>query len=502
MDELRSAPGPAKRASPQGADPLVGRLINERYKVQALIARGGMGRVYRAEQAPLGRLVALKVLTAPANEEHEPDFQKRFFLQASIASKLTHPNTVTIHDYGKTEDDVYYIAMELLEGRTLHRALRDEGPFSAERAAHVVRQMCRALREAHALGVIHRDLKPANVFLLNHGDERDFVKVLDFGLVKNLAEKAEQLTKTGLFMGSPKYMSPEQVRGERVDPRVDVYALGVVMCELLTGRVPFDDTHSVNILMAHVHDDLPPLEVLNPAVHVPAQLEKIVRKCLAKEPDDRWSNVDEILVALKQFSDADASLPGDARLLAASGTRASSFAVGEAVRLGGAPENGNGGELADKRVAPRPFAQAAHASASSAPLFLALIFILTGIGGFIALTHSSESEPGAREALPSSQPVASSEGARASEAPLDARTVLVSLRSTPPGAMVVVGDKQYGPTPTEVELSGQEAEAGREVTFRFRRTGYRALTISRRIRGARLSVEATFMDRVGGADSP
>ena len=169
-----------------GEDPLVGRVINDRFKVLAVIARGGMGKVYRAEQAPLGRLVALKVLNPNYQGEHDPDFHKRFFLEASIASKLTHPNTVTIFDYGRTDDDIYYIAMELLEGRTLHRALRDEGPFDASRAMHIARQICRSLREAHALIVIPRDIKPANVFLVHHGDVSDFVTVLDFGLVKNL----------------------------------------------------------------------------------------------------------------------------------------------------------------------------------------------------------------------------------------------------------------------------------------------------------------------------
>ena len=123
------------------------------------------------------------------NGDNDPEFHKRFFLEASIASKLTHPNTVTIFDYGKTDDEIYYIAMELLEGRTLHRALREEGPFPPERTMHIARQICRSLREAHSIGVIHRDLKPANVYLVQHGDESDFVKVLDFGLVKNLDDK-------------------------------------------------------------------------------------------------------------------------------------------------------------------------------------------------------------------------------------------------------------------------------------------------------------------------
>ncbi len=230
-------------------DPLLGRSINGRFKITSLIARGGMGRVYRAEQSPLGRICAVKVLNPNYSGEHDPEFHKRFFLEASIASKLTHPNTVTIFDYGRTDDDVYFMAMEYLDGKTLHRAIREAGAFPEERVGHIARQICRALREAHAHGVIHRDLKPANIYLVSHGDEDDFVKVLDFGLVKNVSERdeAEDLTQTGLFMGSPKYMAPEQIRGDRVDARTDVYSLGIILYEMLTGKVPFDKSNSVNI---------------------------------------------------------------------------------------------------------------------------------------------------------------------------------------------------------------------------------------------------------------
>jgi serine/threonine protein kinase len=310
----------AKASEPRGSapDPMIGRTINDRFRIVSLIARGGMGKVYRAEQAPLGRQIALKVLEATYEGDNDPEFHKRFFLEASTQSKLTHPNTVTIFDYGKTDDDVYFIAMELLEGRTLHRYLRDEAPLSAAKATHIARQICRSLREAHSLGIIHRDLKPANVFLVTHGEQHDFVKVLDFGLVKDLGDKGEDLTQTGLFMGSPKYMSPEQIRGDRVDGRADIYALGVLLYEMLTGRAPFERANSVNILMAHVHEDVPPMATHN--VEVPYGLEQLVRRSMAKAPGDRFASMDEMLSALTHVAteqglavsrSGDASLSGE-----------------------------------------------------------------------------------------------------------------------------------------------------------------------------------------------
>ncbi len=318
----RPPPGPASTSKSSAPDPLLGRTIDGRYTVTGLIARGGMGKVYRAEQAPLGRTVALKVLNPSYAGEQDPEFHKRFFLEASIASKLTHPNTVTIFDYGRTDDDVYYMAMELLEGATLHRALREGGPMPEDRAAHIARQICRSLREAHAHGVIHRDLKPANIFLVVHGDEHDFVKVLDFGLVKNVSEsRGEDITQTGLFMGSPKYMAPEQIQGDRVDARTDIYSLGIILYEMLTGRVPFDRSSSVNILMAHVSEAVPPLRTMNPDIQVSEGMEHAVLRCLEKDLTRRFASMDELLQGLKSISptssgtqevrsaDASASIP-------------------------------------------------------------------------------------------------------------------------------------------------------------------------------------------------
>ncbi|WP_434041988.1 MULTISPECIES: serine/threonine protein kinase [Sorangium] len=293
--EVTGSSRTSKAAAP---DPLLGRVINGRFKVVSVIARGGMGKVYRAEQAPLGRICALKVLSPKYDGDHDPEFHRRFFLEASTAAKLTHPNTVTVFDYGQSDDDIYYIAMEYIEGKTLHRVLREEGPFPEARAAHIARQICRSLREAHGLGVVHRDLKPGNVLLVDHEDEHDHVKVLDFGLVKDI-ESGENLTQQGLFMGSPKYMAPEQISGSDVSPRTDIYALGVMMYEMLTGHVPFDKGASVGTLMSHVNDPVPPMQTYNPQLSISQTMEGIVHRCLEKDPAQRFSSMNELVAALK-----------------------------------------------------------------------------------------------------------------------------------------------------------------------------------------------------------
>ncbi|MBX3271284.1 MAG: serine/threonine protein kinase [Sandaracinaceae bacterium] len=468
-----------------------------------------MGKVYRAEQAPLGREVALKVLNPNYSGDSDPEFHKRFFLEASTCSKLTHPNTVTIFDYGRTDDDIYYIAMELLEGRTLHRVLRDDGPMSAPRAMHIARQVCRSLREAHGLGVIHRDLKPANIFLVMHGDEKDFVKVLDFGLVKDLDETGEDLTQTGLFMGSPKYMSPEQIRGEKVDARADVYALGVILYEMITGKVPFDRPNSVNILMAHVHEAPPPLKELHPGCDAGPALEAIVMKSLAKNPDERYTTMDEFLVALKETaSDQGFSV-----------TRSTDLASQEIAAAGITGQFGaSDGQLpayltglsesapAALPSAPPPSVELGERPTSyRLPLIFAFVgalgLALAGIVALIAASGGDEPEPRPVVALPettprentSTEPITTRPtGTNDTTSPPAVQTAIVALRSTPLGARVLVDDVQIGVTPTEIEWTGADAELGRRVTFLFRLDGHRDYSVTRVITGNRLEITATL----------
>jgi len=293
---------PAEEQVPPSAeepDELLGKTIGGRFKILDRVARGGMGKVYRAEQAPLGRICALKVLSPSYKGDGNPEFTKRFLLEASTASKLSHPNTVTIFDYGQ-DGELYYIAMEFIEGRTLFRVLREAGgPIGEARTLRVAQQICRSLREAHQLGLVHRDLKPGNILVTDHGDEKDVVKVLDFGLVKDLSGNHEDLTQQGMFMGSPKYMAPEQVTGDEITARTDIYSLGVLIFEMLTGKVPFGGT-GMATLMAHVNNAPPKMkDVAPPGTRISDGIDDVVTRCLKKSPDDRYQSMKDLLHALK-----------------------------------------------------------------------------------------------------------------------------------------------------------------------------------------------------------
>ncbi|WP_437712520.1 protein kinase [Sorangium sp. So ce448] len=285
-------------ARSNGQDPLIGATIADRYRIISLIARGGMGRVYRAEQFALGRVCALKLLLPDERFEQDPEFFRRFSREAATAARLTHPNSVTVFDYGRDDPrGIYFMAMEYIAGRTLHRVLHDEGALPEARAGRIARQICRALAEAHGLGLVHRDLKPGNVLLVDQEDEKDFVKVLDFGLVKDVSgRQLDELTQRGVFIGSPKYTAPEQAMGHELSPRADIYALGVLLYEMLCGRAPFDRKVAAATLMAHVSEPPPPLA--DGALVSPA-MTAIVMRCLEKSPDRRFQSMRECLTALK-----------------------------------------------------------------------------------------------------------------------------------------------------------------------------------------------------------
>jgi len=277
------------------ADPLIGMTINQRFIISTKIGAGGMGAVYRAKQLGMNRDVAIKVLLRELTENEV--VLRRFHLEALAVSKLKHPNTIQIYDFGETADGLLYIAMELLEGRPLAKVLQEEREFAVDRALHIIEQTAKALREAHSKGIVHRDLKPDNIFLQAVGEDGDFAKVLDFGVAKVAEGDGQQktLTKAGSIFGTPKYMSPEQSRGAEIDARSDIYSIGIILYELLTGRVPFNAENPLGILIKHLQEVPPPFQTLRPDLVVPEQVERFVHRMLAKQADQRPQTAEAVI---------------------------------------------------------------------------------------------------------------------------------------------------------------------------------------------------------------
>jgi eukaryotic-like serine/threonine-protein kinase len=289
---------------------LINTLFDGRYRVVRKLGAGGMADVYLAEDEELGRRVAIKIL----NDRHANDeqFVERFRREAKNAAGLSHPNIVSIYDRGEAEG-TYYIAMEYLDGRSLKEQLVARGPMPIADAIHFARQILNALRFAHRKGVVHRDIKPHNVMV--DGDQR--LKVTDFGIAR---AGASQMTEAGAIVGTAQYLSPEQARGAAVDQRSDLYSIGVVLYEMLTGEVPFTGDTPVEIAMKHLSDTPRPPSTLRP--EIPPDLDMIVLRALAKNPDDRFQTADEMDAELARVADGGSvtTITADAATAVLSGT--------------------------------------------------------------------------------------------------------------------------------------------------------------------------------------
>src|SRR5580692_7233883 len=264
-----------------------GTVIDGRYRVISRVGSGGMADVYCAEDTQLGRRVAVKLLHERFAQDEE--FVERFRREASSAASLSHANIVNVYDRGEW-GDTYYIAMEYLDGRSLDSIVREEAPLPPERAIEITEQVLRASRFAHSRGVVHRDLKPHNVIM----DAEGRIKVTDFGIAR---AGASEITQTGSIMGTARYLSPEQAQGHAVGPRSDLYAIGVMLYELLTGSVPFEGESVVAIALRHLSEPPRPPSTLVPSIS-PA-LDAIVLHALAKDPEHRFADADAFLAALE-----------------------------------------------------------------------------------------------------------------------------------------------------------------------------------------------------------
>ncbi|RKH32052.1 serine/threonine protein kinase [Corallococcus praedator] len=457
---------PRKGAPADVTDPLLGRVLNERFRILETLGAGGMGRVYKAMQAPLDRLVALKVLNPQySGEGKDPGFQKRFFLEASVTAKLRHPNTVTVIDYGKTEDGIYYIAMEYLEGLTLSQLLTQEGPLPWDRALSIAQQVARSLREAHKVGLIHRDLKPANVMVLNQETDHDVVKVLDFGLVKSFLGDANMkedttLTQAGVILGSPQYMAPEQARNI-ADPRSDVYSLGVVLYQILMGRPPFQAAQSIDVIVKHINDPPPSFHTIWPDHGVPPEVETLVMKCLAKRPVDRYASMDAVLQGMRAAASASGvsgvfSSPRTGLNTVGSGPHSGPH-TGPHALVGSGPNTVALDISVDEQSAPQ--------KKSGKGLGIALFggCVLLGIAAAaVFVLRSTQAPPPVVQTSPRPVPVARApvdeiplerepSTAPATPPPAAPKPVRFQVVSDPPGAEVTVNGTVRGTTPMEFE---------------------------------------------------
>ena len=466
------------------ADPLIGRVLNDRFRILSPLGSGGMGKVYKAVQTPLDRVVALKILNPNFPAEKDPAFKRRFFLEASLTSKLRHPNTVTVIDYGQTEDGIYFIAMEYMEGQTLAEVLAHEKTLPWRRVLDIAQQICRSLREAHKLGVIHRDLKPANVMLLNEADH-DMVKVLDFGLVKSfLAADGQsgdpEVTQNGVFLGSPQYMAPEQARNV-ADPRSDVYSLGILVYQMLAGRPPFQGKDYLEVIFQHMKELPRPVRELNPNAEVPPEVEAVVLRCLQKDPTARYQSMDEVLEALREAAHLTgmSNIFPERRATTGSGPISTS---GIHARTGSGPMSTSGlhaRSISGPVTAPRAQVdreieiEDAGEQKKGGKLLPALLFVSAVLLGFVVvwllLPKGEQAQvvttPPPQQAPVPAPVVAAPKPPEPQPAP-EKKLVRFHVSTEPAGAHVFIGRHDMGATPTVFEIAaGSDGMANAEMVL-------------------------------------
>jgi serine/threonine-protein kinase len=425
----------ARSAATTRPDAMVGLTLLGRYEVTRKIGEGGMGAVYEARHVLIGKRVAIKVLLDKYAQKE--NVIRRLQQEARLASSIGHPNIVDITDFGKTEDGRTFVVMEYLDGESLAQLIAREGPIPPERALAVTRQVADALAAAHGKGIIHRDVKPENVFLCKR-DERDYVKVVDFGISKSLKPgeqepESPRLTQTGMVLGTPLYMSPEQARGEdQLDHRIDVYALGMILYEMITGEVPFRGTNYLGIISQVLTQDVVPPRLLRPDLAISEACERVILKAMAKDREERYQSMGELA------TDLDRLITGDQNVSASVPT--SGVAQSGDATTASLPVRRTTTQIRPRRL----------------PSWLGgLLLGGVGIALFVAVlrwTRTREELPAMGHdagmgvlALPATQPASAS-------APARPTSVRVRIASDPPGARVEVGGRERGVAPVEVNL--------------------------------------------------
>ncbi len=499
----------------------MGQVLDGRYRIDSVLGQGGMGMVFRATQTSVQRPVAVKTLN-PALAA-APTFFERFKREAELASRLRHPNIITIFDFGRAPDGTCYYVMELLQGDSLKELIKREGPLSLRRAVNLIEQATRGLAHAHVENCVHRDLKPHNI-MVQQLDGKDFVKVLDFGLVKAMEqEEEEQLTSTGQVLGTPQYMPPEQAGGEVVDQRSDLYSMGGVLYFCLTGSSPYGANTVRKALTASLTQQVPAVGTRRQGAPVPAALDAFFQKALAREKEDRHQSADEFIEAMldavadctPEELDARPAMPigGSAgsgsrpsvsaqranRAPSQSGVRSRPSTPSQVGARGASnvivakPSSGSQPSAA-RPPRPRPDAPSQPSQRAQRPApppppepeplpegmplgkklaLVAVPVVLLAAGvGFVAMRGGSNTPP-PRDAqvvdVAPERPLGSTRPSTTvtpptQEAPTAAQRMKVSFRSSPSGAAIYKDGRQLGTAPTDLMLSRDEVHA---LTFRL-----------------------------------
>lgn len=328
-----------EHTAPSPTESQLGKVLDGKYRLDSFLSQGGMGAVFKATHVMLGKTVAVKLINQDLVASAE--VVRRFQREARAATALNHPNIVSVYDLGQTPEGTLYIAMEFVDGPSLKSAIQNGGPVGPARAVALLRQVASALAVAHRAKIVHRDLKPHNIMLARQ-DGREVVKLVDFGIAKTFDEST-QLTMDGDAIGTPHYMAPEQAEGRNVDTRSDLYSLGVIVYEMLTGQVPFNDSSTAAILVKHLREIPERPSLRNPGGRIPPELEAIALKCLEKDPAARFQSAEEFSAALEKAAlaipGADPAMQADAtiRMPTASGAAAADEATMPMKATGSAP---------------------------------------------------------------------------------------------------------------------------------------------------------------------